>query len=259
MRLDHAAFAVVALALGLAALAVQTTRAAAPANVGGAISTPSPPFAFVDSCGMRFVEMAPHPPPDRMTWAEFGAPFDAAFGVTAFAHGAEGDPRRENAGGLYQCTELVHRYLRQVHGVPTRIGLGLGHGVDLARGLADRFGAEAYVSPLVGSPVSLTFFRNGASACRPTVGGIVSIAMAMPDGAPTPGHVAVIRTLEPAGDTALEATLFEQHGGSSLTPGQEIGAGRIRFERRDGAWSGVFLSQGGRSFPVEGWTNLLAR
>lgn len=254
MRADQFAALALAAALGLVAALAQTGRAGAQILEAPAM----PAVAYVDDCGLRFLELAPQPEPATLVWGEFGAPFDAAFGVTAFAHGRIGDPRRENAQGLYQCTELVHRYLRQTWGIPTRIGLGLGHGVDLARGLADRFGSETWAGGIASAPVTLTYFANGRSACRPTVGGVVSIAMPYDDGAPSPGHVAVIRALHVESDTVLIATLFEQHGGDSLDPGDEIAPGRIRFERRDGAWTGAFLSQSARTFPVEGWTNVTA-
>ena len=175
----------------------------------------------------------------------------------AYAHGREGDPRRENAQGLYQCTELVHRYLRQTYAIPTRIGLGLGHGVDLARGVAERFGGGNWAGGVTGAtPVTLRYFASGKDACRPMVGSVVSIAMPYDDGTPSPGHVAIIRDLAPDSG-ALIATLFEQHGGSSLAPGDEVSAGQIRFARIDGAWTGAYLSTSGRTFPVAGWTSVV--
>ena len=257
MRTDAFYVATLALAVALSAAAV-TTATRARSEPMAAIAAPVAPFQYVEECGARFVELAPQAEPHTITWREFGEPVATYFGVTAYAHGRDGDPRRENAQGLYQCTELVHRYLRQTYAIPTRIGLGLGHGVDLARGVADRFGGETFTGGVTGqTPVTLRYFANETSSCRPMVGSVVSIAMNYDDGSPSPGHVAIIRALEPD-NGVLIATLFEQHGGTSLVPGEEVQAGQIRFEQTDGTWSGAFLSQSGRTFPVAGWTSVVA-
>lgn len=250
MRSDAVQVLMLAVAVGLSSAAL-TTATRAQTEAAPAFS-PAAPYRLVDECGERFVELAPQAEPDSLQWGEFGAPVASYMGVVAYAHGVEGDPRNDNPQGLYQCTELAHRYLRDVFAVPTRIGLGLGHGVDLARKVAARFEGQAFSGGLTGAmPVKLRYFANGTSACRPMVGSVVSIAMPMPDGEPTPGHVAIIRDLEPDG-LAYTATLFEQHGGATLAPGDTVTAGRVRFERIDGAWVGAFQA-GERAFPVEGW------
>jgi hypothetical protein len=255
MRSDAIQVLVLAVAVGLSSAALTT---ATRAQTEPPLMSPAAAYRIVDECGQRFVELAPQAEPRTFRWGEFGEPVASYMGVVAYAHGREGDPRRENAQGLYQCTELAHRYLRDVFGVPTRIGLGLGHGVDLARKVAERFEGRTFVGGLTGDmPVHLQYFANGTSACRPTVGSVVSIAMPMPDGEATPGHVAIVRDLEFDG-LALDATLFEQHGGAALMPGDNVPAGRIRFERIDGAWVGAFQSGAGQSFPVEGWTSVVA-
>ncbi len=257
MRTDGFYVATLALAVALSTAAVTTATRAQSEPLTG-MSLPAPPFQYVDECGARFVELAPQAEPHTITWREFGEPVATYVGVTAYAHGRDGDPRRENPQGLYQCTELVHRYLRQTYAIPTRIGLGLGHGVDLAHGVAERFGGETWTGGITGeTPVTLRYFASGGDACRPMVGSVVSIAMPYDDGTPSPGHVAIIRALEPDSGVLI-ATLFEQHGGSSLAPGDEVSAGQIRFERVDGAWVGAFLSQSGRTFPVVGWTSVVA-
>jgi hypothetical protein len=251
MRGEHLLAAVFAGALGLSALAVQSAAQTQPA-------TATLTYSIVEDCGTRFVELAPQAEPLSYTWRAFGEPVSAYYGVVAYAHGVDGDPRNDNPQGLYQCTELAHRYLRDLYGVPTRIGLGLGHGVDLARKVAGRFEGQSFTGGVTGAtPVSLRYIPNGTSACRPVVGSVVSIAMPAPDGSATPGHVAIIRDLEADG-LALKATLFEQHGGARLAPGDTVPAGRIRFERVDGAWRGTFTMDGARGFPVEGWTSVVA-
>ena len=245
---------VIALAIGVTTAALQTSHA----QTEEVAPLAAAPYQIVADCGARFVELAPQPEPRELTWGEFGAPFASYAGVIAYAHGRDGDPQRDNAQGLYQCTELVHRYLRKTYAIPTRIGLGLGHGVDLARGLAERFGGDqTWTGGITGeTPVTLRYFANATSACRPMVGSVVSIAMPLADGTPTPGHVAIIRALEPDGE-ALIATLFDQHGGASLTPGDAFDAGQIRFTRVDGSWTGAFLADGERTFPVAGWTSVV--
>lgn len=254
MRVEHSIGLVVATAIGVMAAAFQTPLAQAQTDTALPLAAA---WSTVDACGMQIVELAPQPVPESLVWTEFGSPFDSAFGVIAYAHGRLGDPRRENAQGLYQCTELVHRYLRQGFGVPTRIGLGLGHGVDLAQGLAERFGQERFSGGITGqTPVTLRYNRGGSTECPPAIGSVVSIAMPLDDGSRGYGHVGVIRAITRE-NGALMATLFEQHGGDSLEPGDVIGAGQVRFEFLGGAWRGTFLSQSGRDFAVEGWTNIV--
>lgn len=254
---EHSIGAVVAVALGVLMAAWQAPAAQAQTEPLPGHATP---FQVVDACGARFIELPTQSKPDSLTWTEFGAPFDEAFGVTAYAHGATDDPRRANAQGLYQCTELVHRYLRTVHNIPTRIGLGLGHGVDLAAGLAERFGGQTFTGGVTGmTPVTLRYFANGSSACPPLVGSVVSVSMPPGDGTRGYGHVAVIRAIDSEGPDVFVATLLEQHGGDTLEPGDVIDPGRVRFFRgEDQAWRGVYLSAGGRTFNVEGWTDIVA-
>lgn len=252
MRADSGVAIIVAAVVGIAAAA-----ASGRAQTNPWVETPA--YALVEDCGDRAIELAPDRTQHQMVWREFGEPVDMFAQVIAFSNGRPGDPRQTNTRGLYQCTELVHRYLRQTFAIPTRIGLGLGNGVDLAGQLANRFGGARFQGGITGStPVSLRYQGNGQSACRPVVGSIVSVAMAYPDGAPSPGHVAIIRALEPEGFT-LMARMFEQHGGAPLQPGEPYAEGRVRFEYRDGAWWGTYLSPGGGSWPVKGWTSVVVR
>lgn len=253
---EHSIGAVIAVSLGVLVAALQSPVAQAQTEP----ASQALPYQIVDACGARFVELPTQSKPAALKWTAFGDRYDEAFGVTAYAHGAPGDPRRDNGDGLYQCTELVHRYLREVYNVPTRIGLGLGHGVDLAAGLAERFGGQTFTGGVTGmTPVTLRYFANGASACPPLVGSIVSVAMPPQDGTRGYGHVAVIRAIDSEGPDVFVATLFEQHGGDYLEPGDEVGPGRVRFFRgADQAWRGVYLSAGGRTFTVEGWTDIVA-
>lgn len=255
MRADAFQVAVLAVAVGLSSAALTAAAVNRPSELERGDGLGPAPYKLVDECGERFVELAAQPEPQSFQWKTFGEPVASYMDVVAYSNGQDGDPRRDNTHGLYQCTELAHRYLHDVFGVPTRIGLGLGNGVDLARKVAVRFAGQSFRGGITGdTPVELQYFANGSSACRPMVGTVVSIAMPW-NGVQTPGHVAIIRDLQADG-LKLEATLFEQHGGASLAPGEEVPASHITFERVDGAWEGTFHSPGGGGdWPVEGWTS----
>ncbi len=77
--------------------------------------------------------LEPQQIPKNNTWKKYGQSFDEFYGVQAFSNHEDGK------GGTYQCTELVHRFMREVYGVPTRIGMGLGHAKDLAKNLSVKF------------------------------------------------------------------------------------------------------------------------
>jgi|CXWL01.1.fsa_nt_gi hypothetical protein len=233
---------------------------AACARIAGAQEEALPAFAIVEDCGAHFVELNRQVEPTSMRWGVFGDVVDTYYGVAAFSHGQPDEPRRDDGTGRYQCTELVHRYLREVHHVPSRLGLGLGNGVDLARGVAERWGDRTWTGGVAGeTPITLRYYQAGASRCRPTVGAIVSFAMAMAmrDGAPGPGHVAIIRAMNEK-NSVLSATLFEQHGGGSYAPDHIVRPGIVRFVRDEaGVWNGVYTTDRGRTFPVVGWTNVV--
>lgn len=234
--------AVLALLAAACSRAVATEEAKAP-----------PSFTIVGECGANFVELNSQTEPASMRWGEFGDVVDAYYGVEAYSHGQESEPRRNDGSGRYQCTELIHRYLREVHHVPSRLGLGLGNGVDLAEGVANHWGAFNWTGGLAGDrQITLRYYPAGESLCRPMVGAIVSFRMG--DG---PGHVAIIRALREE-NGALIATLFEQHGGASYDPDHVVYPGVVRFVPDEaGRWSGIYTTDWGGTFPVKGWTNIV--
>ena len=233
----------------LSLLAAACSRAVATEEVKA-----PPQFTIVGECGANFVELSSQTEPASMRWGEFGDVVDAYYGVEAYSHGQESEPRRNDGSGRYQCTELIHRYLRDVHRVPSRLGLGLGNGVDLAEGVATRWGASNWSGGPAGeTPITLRYYPAGESLCRPMVGAIVSFRMG--DG---PGHVAIIRALREE-NGALIATLFEQHGGASYDPDHVVYPGIVRFVRDEhGRWSGIYTTDWGGTFAVKGWTNIVA-
>ncbi|GAM99646.1 hypothetical protein U91I_03301 [alpha proteobacterium U9-1i] len=236
------------LFVGLAAIAAACSRATATEEVRAPAA-----FSVVNECDARFVELLSQDEPREMRWGRFGDVVDQYYGVDAYSHGQEDEPRRSDGSGRYQCTELIHRYLREVHHVPSRLGLGLGNGVDLAEGVASRWGGQAWSGGLTGeTPISLRYYEAGVSICRPTIGAIVSFSMGR-----GPGHVAIIRALHEE-NGALIATLFEQHGGGSYQPDEMVRAGHVRFVRdENGAWNGIYTTDWGGTYPVKGWTNFV--
>jgi hypothetical protein len=248
----------------MAAVGVMTALASASSMVVRAepeveAEAPASGYTIVDECGARVVQLGSQYAPDRMRWGEFGEIVDTYYGVHAFSHGQDGHPGRSDGTQRYQCTELVHRYLRQVYAVPSRIGLGLGNGVDLARGVAEHWGQRNWTGGVTGeTPVTLRYYANGAARCRPVAGSIVSIAMPTRGGGRGLGHVAIIRALDEE-NGALVGVLFEQHGGADYPPDHVVRPGAVRFEQdADGVWRGTYTTDYGRTFHIEGWTNVVA-
>jgi hypothetical protein len=217
-------------------------------------------YSIVEDCDTRFIALNPQREPTRMRWGDYGEVIDAYYGVNAYSHGQEDDPGRGDGSGRYQCTELVHRYLRDLYGVPSRIGLGLGNGVDLASGVARHWGGRSWTGGVNGAaPITLRYYANGVARCRPMVGSIVSIAIPRRGGARGEGHVAIIRSMSEK-EGALTGVMFEQHGGASYEPEHMVQPGTVRFERdAAGVWRGVYSNDRGGVFDVEGWTNIVAQ
>lgn len=219
----------------------------------------APRYSIVEECGARVVQLNAQRAPDRSRWGDYGDVLETYYGVNAYSHGQDGDPGRTDGSGRYQCTELVHRYLRDVYAVPSRIGLGLGNGVDLAQGVARHWGRRSWTGGVTGAtPVTLRYYANGAARCRPVVGSIVSIAIPTRGGGRGLGHVAIIRALD-EDNGALRGVLFEQHGGADYAPDHVVRPGTVRFERDgDGVWRGTYTNDRGGTYNVEGWTNIVA-
>jgi len=205
--------------------------------------------------GKVFLVLPDEEPPENMIWGAFGEEIERYFGVPAYSNGAAEDGKRK-----YQCTELIHRFLRVVYGIPTRIGMGLGHGRDLAKGIAGRFGDSHQARGLIeGYIIHLEYFENEKTAYPPVVGSIVSMHFnSRREGY---GHVGIIRTMETHSDGSVSGFLFDQHGAIHKTVGLSIKPDKVVFRKDDnGIWSAQVESwKFKRYFPVIGWTNVVVQ
>lgn len=189
-----------------------------------------------------FIELTSDDPSQVLTWTEYGAPFDRFFGVEALSNGRRNSPQK------YQCTELAHRFVRTVYGIPTRIGMGLGHGKDVAARIGDHFngttGTTDFIAP---HSVKMSYFANGGATVPPMVGSIISLEIGRY------GHVGVVRHVEKVSDGHQVAALFAQHGGMHDTIGRQFSPGTVAFKRsKSGTWHGTWEAFG-RSFAATGW------
>ena len=200
--------------------------------------------------GKKFLCLAAEPPPENMVWGTFGSEIESFYGVTAYSNGAR------KSGRKYQCTELVHRFLTEVYGIPSSINLGLGHGKFLAKSIADFHKSSIGTSnKLDGYSVRLENFQNRRSEFPPVVGAIVSMYFdSRQEGY---GHVGIIREIKINDDGMLEATLFDQHGFAHQEENIPIKADRLLFEKDQfGNWNGhVWSWKYEKKYPVISWTN----
>ena len=207
-------------------------------------------LTIVEVEGKSFLSLIPESPPDQMQWGNFGSVIESYYGVTAFSNGDK------EKGRKYQCTELVHRFLTKVYGIPSRIGLGLGHGKDLARNLALSYQSKIGRSDTLGQfSIRLENYANGHSPYPPVVGSIVS--MYFNKEKKGYGHVGIIRNISELEDGSLRATLFDQHGFIHKEVGISIQADQIFFSQNEnGHWEGQVLSwKYQQHYPVVSWTN----
>jgi len=197
-----------------------------------------------------FLALPSEDPPSSMTWGAYGDVIESFHGIAAYSNGNRQSDR------TYQCTELVHRFIREIWGLPTRLGLGMGDGKDLAKGMADRFGSPQTSALANGQLISLEYFPNGSSPFPPVVGSIVS--MHFNSSLKGPGHVAIIRKIEPLSEGKFQAILFDQHGAAQDKINIPIEYDVVDFTRdRDGNWSGeVYSWKYKRFYPTTGWTNV---
>ena len=201
--------------------------------------------SIAQDCGQSFLELPSSLPKKDLIWTAYGEEFDSFFGITAYSNGTDKDKR------YYQCTELAHRFIREVYGIPTRLGMGLGHGNSVAQNVANHFSDSIGFTPrTTPHKVALRFFPNKTSQCRPVVGSVVSMDFGKY------GHVAVIRHLKTNEDGTLEGVLFEQHGATSKPAGTKMEAGKLVFKKTPkGNWSGTWIVADKFQLGVVGWTN----
>lgn len=158
-------------------------------------------------------------------WKSHGVQFDELFSIPAYSNKAGGD-------GKYQCTELVHRFLSGVYGVPTRIGIGMGNANVLIQNEYSRFGQQTYAY-MGKQVVKMKLLKNGVSKEPPAPSSAINFEIGKA------GHVAIVRYVEYVNESAVNVYLFEQHGYPTLKPGQDSPIHKIRFNKsNNGLWSG---------------------
>jgi hypothetical protein len=198
----------------------------------------------------QFLSLIPEKSPDSMIWDAFGQPIESFYGLTAYSNGDKAKGRK------YQCTELAHRFARDIYGIPTRIGMGLGHAKDLAKNMAHYFRNRTGTSDsLHGYRVKLEYFANQQTVYRPVVGSIVS--MYFSEHKNGYGHIGVIREITQLTDSTLEAVLFDQHGFIHQEVGIPIQADKLYFTKdENGKWRGQVDSWVlEERFDLVGWIN----
>lgn len=200
--------------------------------------------------GKSFLSLIAETCPQNMIWGKFGNEIESYYGVVAYSNGARKSNRK------YQCTELVHRFVAEVYGIPSSITLGLGHGKSLAKNIAGHFKTSVGTSDTLGGySVRLENFENKKSKYPPVTGAIVS--MYFDSKQKGYGHCGIIRELKLSDEGYLEGTLFDQHGFAHKKAGIPIQADRLRFKKdANGNWSGHVLSWAyRREYPIVSWTN----
>lgn len=164
-------------------------------------------------------------------WQKMNVAFDNSMGVSAFSN---------KKGGKWQCTELVHRFLKTVYGVPTKIGNGMGHANVLIQNLAEKFGESTF--KFKNLDVQMVLRKDGISVEPPAAGSVINFAIGKF------GHTAVVRYVEVVDTNTVKAYLFEQHGFPSVKVGDNKPIRVITFNRSDeGRWTGERLLGAGQS------------
>lgn len=158
-------------------------------------------------------------------WKTHGEKFDEFLGIAAYSNKAGG-------GGKYQCTELVHRFLNGVYGIPTKIGNGMGHANILVQNEFLYFKENTY-QYLGEKAVKMTLLKNGRSEEPPAPSSVINFNIGKA------GHVAVVRYVEYLNDESVNVYLFEQHGYPTLKPNQDSPIHKVLFKKSEnGTWSG---------------------
>jgi hypothetical protein len=126
-------------------------------------------------------------------WQSPGVAYDQFMGVKAISN---------RYRGQYQCTELAHRFIHDLLGVPTRVGNGLGNANVLVQNLYSRFGTRTY--SYKDKQVRLNFIHSKDEP--PAPGSLINFEIGKF------GHIAVVRYVEVLNENQLRVYLIEQHG-----------------------------------------------
>jgi len=157
-------------------------------------------------------------------WKNHGQVFDTFYGVNAYSN-------KRGGSGKYQCTELVHRFLERIYGIPTKIGIGMGNANVLLQREKKKFGANIY--SYKGIKVKMKLKAHGVSKEPPAPASAINFKIG------AAGHTAIVRYVEYINDKTVRVYLFEQHGYPVLKPGQASPVASIKFTKTSsGVWKG---------------------
>lgn len=165
-------------------------------------------------------------------WQKNGVAYDYFKNVPAYSN-------RRN--GRYQCTELVHRFFREVYRVPTRLGIGMGHASRLTQNIKRRFGGRLY--EINNNRYRMALLKNGRAQEPPAPGAAINFKIGKF------GHIAIVRYVKPISKSKVRVYLIEQHGFffTNRKPGTRKPIRSLLMTRsRSGTWSGGYTSGIGR-------------
>ncbi len=153
-------------------------------------------------------------------WKKHGERYDSFMGIPALSNIAR--------GGQYQCTELAHRFLNEIFGIPTRIGIGLGNANVVVQNISQRFGNGTY--RYGNYSIRLKYESTKQAKEPPTVGSAINFGG-------TYGHVAIVRYVEALDASKVKVFLIEQHGFPSWRLGDAHPIRSLVFSKnRAGNW-----------------------
>lgn len=157
-------------------------------------------------------------------WKKHGEVFDMFYGVNAYSN-------KRGGNGKYQCTEVVHRFLERIYGIPTKIGMGMGNANVLLQREKKKFGANTY--SYKGVKVKMKLKANGTSKEPPAPASAINFKIG------AAGHTAIVRYVKYVDSKTVRVYLFEQHGYPVLKPGQASPITSIKFTKSSqGFWKG---------------------
>lgn len=161
----------------------------------------------------------------KNVWRHHGLEFDNFLGVRAFSNKAGGN-------GMYQCTELVHRFLKNIYGIPTKIGNGMGNANKLIQNEFSVFGKNTYMYRDE-KPVKMKLLKAGLAKEPPAPSSAINFDIGKA------GHVAIVRYVEYVNDNTVYIYLFEQHGYPVLLAGQSSPIHKVKLiKSKEGFWYG---------------------
>lgn len=164
-------------------------------------------------------------------WRKHGEIYDRFLGVPAYSNRTD---------GKYQCTELVHRYLNQIFGIPTKIGIGMGHANIMLQNEYAAFSKKTYDYQKT-QKVKMNLLANARASEPPAPGSVINFSIGKA------GHVAVVRYVDFLSPDLVKVYLFEQHGYPRHRAGDVSPIVSILFKKLpNNKWSGQTVRGTGR-------------